>query len=830
MSYKADLEIQDTINGTMSLGVDYYKGDKGDDGYTPIKGKDYFTQEEIEKIEQDTINKISTDGFAKSADLADVATSGSYKDLKDKPEPIDLTPYPTKDEVEQSYAKKADLPEPYELPIASDTVLGGIKVGSGLSINQGVLSANGGGVADSVDWSKVQNKPDFAIVATSGDYNDLSNKPSIPSVDGLASKDYVDSKIGDIVIPSKTSELENDSGYLTEHQDLSAYAKKTEIPTNVSAFTNDAGYLTEHQSLVNYALKSEIPDTANLATKTEVQEVENKIPEPYILPMATTSTLGGVKPDGTTITVADGVISAVGGSSGRASADEETIITNAEGKLETAIGGKWVDGLVDGPVIIDINTTSTDVSSILTYDIMQELISKGDNLRAILSSGFGTEKNCLVEIDTSTTNTYKLTCKYTITSVEIVYTGIGTSDNWSCTRSFQGGSTSFSSGNSFYYMVNGKVPSPFKSANFLPIGRDFKVEDDKLALRYLKRTPDGGYYLSQNNDGSGVKDMGENSFAVGQGNNYASGICSYSFGFNASSQGDFAFSLGNQTYGKNNDYVFVTGMITQATKNCQFISGNYSNWYDINKAKGAQIFGQGCISSSDWSMTAGKYNANDTNKEYAHVVGNGTSNTSRSNAYTLDWSGNGTFAGTVSSSTGADYAEYFEWKDGNPNNEDRVGYIVTLDGNKIVKANTGDDILGICSGTAMVLGDSAEWNWNKRYLTDDFGRIIYEDRMEHHEAIYNPDGELIKEAWDEEVHAPKINPEYNSDTPYTKRADRPEWQIVGMMGKLYVRDDGSCVVNGYADVKDGIAIKATGKTNMRVMERVNDSIIRVLMK
>ena len=234
------------------------------------------------------------------------------------------------------------------------------------------------------------------------------------------------------------------------------------------------------------------------------------------------------------------------------------------------------------------------------------------------------------------------------------------------------------------------------------------------------------------------------------------------------------------------------------------------------------------------SLAQGKYNISEIRDNsvgtYAHIVGNGTSNTSCSNAYTLDWQGNGTFAGTVSSSTGADYAEYFEWKDGNPNNEDRVGYIVTLDGDKIVKANTGDDVLGICSGTAMVLGDSAEWNWNKRYLTDDFGRIIYEDRMEHHEAIYNPDGELIKEAWDEEVHAPKINPDYNASRAYIKRADRPEWQIVGMMGKLYVRDDGSCVVNGYADVKDGIATKANGKTNMRVMERVSDNIVRVLMK
>lgn len=43
-------------------------------------------------------------------------------------------------------------------------------------------------------------------------------------------------------------------------------------------------------------------------------EIENKpeIPAPYTLPTASTSTLGGVKVDGNTITIADGVISSVG--------------------------------------------------------------------------------------------------------------------------------------------------------------------------------------------------------------------------------------------------------------------------------------------------------------------------------------------------------------------------------------------------------------------------------------------------------------------------------------------------------------------------------------
>lgn len=36
------------------------------------------------------------------------------------------------------------------------------------------------GGATSVDWDDITNKPDFATVATSGSYNDLSDKPTIP--------------------------------------------------------------------------------------------------------------------------------------------------------------------------------------------------------------------------------------------------------------------------------------------------------------------------------------------------------------------------------------------------------------------------------------------------------------------------------------------------------------------------------------------------------------------------------------------------------------------------------------------------------------------------
>lgn len=53
--------------------------------------------------------------------------------------------------------------ENYTLPAATAETLGGVKVGAGLNIAGGVLSAAGGGTADAVDWSNVLNKPDLAL-------------------------------------------------------------------------------------------------------------------------------------------------------------------------------------------------------------------------------------------------------------------------------------------------------------------------------------------------------------------------------------------------------------------------------------------------------------------------------------------------------------------------------------------------------------------------------------------------------------------------------------------------------------------------------------------
>ena len=88
-------------------------------------------------------------------------------------------------------------------------------------------------------------------------------------------------------IPTKLSELTNDTGFITESA-LTDYALKTELP-----------------DLSSYALKTELPDVSNFATKEEVTGVEDKIPD--ITPLATKEEVEkiAIKEEGAAIQVGD---------------------------------------------------------------------------------------------------------------------------------------------------------------------------------------------------------------------------------------------------------------------------------------------------------------------------------------------------------------------------------------------------------------------------------------------------------------------------------------------------------------------------------------------
>jgi len=119
-----------------------------------------------------------------------------------------------------------------------------------------------------------------------------------------------------------------------------------------------------------------------------------------------------------------------------------------------------------------------------------------------------------------------------------------------------------------------------------------------------------------------------------------------------------------------------------------------------------------------------------------------------------------------SSTGGADYAEYFEWSDGNNSSEDRRGYSVVLTGNKIRKATSDDaatSIIGVVSSTPACLGDSAWKNWHGKYEKDDYGNYIMQN------------GERV------------LSSSYDNTQTYVPRKDRNEWDAIGMVGKLRLR-------------------------------------------
>ena len=146
--------------------------------------------------------KTLTANCVKASDLATVATSGSYNDLSDKP----------------------TIPSAYTLPTASSTVMGGVKIGSNISVTSGTISITKSNVtsalgytppasdtvynnattstaglmsaSDKVKLNSIASNANnythpsthpatmitgLASVATSGSYNDLTDKPTIPA-------------------------------------------------------------------------------------------------------------------------------------------------------------------------------------------------------------------------------------------------------------------------------------------------------------------------------------------------------------------------------------------------------------------------------------------------------------------------------------------------------------------------------------------------------------------------------------------------------------------------------------------------------------------------
>ncbi|MCY7521674.1 exosporium leader peptide, partial [Paenibacillus larvae] len=334
--------------------------------------------------------------------------------------------------------------------------------------------------------------------------------------------------------------------------------------------------------------------------------------------------------------------------------------------------------------------------------------------------------------------------------------------------------------------------------------------------------------------------IGEQSHAEGN-STTASGIASHGEGNVTQAIGDQSHAEGNATQAIGADS-HAEGSSTKAGGIASHAEGNATEASGLDShaegsgtiASGAASHaeGAGTIASGDNSHAAGNFTVADATNSFAgglntntggltgaYIMGeNGTARFPNSfhvangleigptlNSVILDGpDGNIFLDGAVFSPAAADYAEMFETIDGQPI---EPGFFVTLEGKKIRLATDADAyVLGVTSATPAIVADSSDLHWHGLFAKDSFGRLLKDEN-----------GERI------------LSVDYNPNLTYVPRRERPEWVAVGMLGKLIVWDDGSCVEDGYC--RPNAQGKATAANEgYRVMERINESLIRIMFR
>gem|GEM_PF-1867762 len=323
-------------------------------------------------------------------------------------------------------------------------------------------------------------------------------------------------------------------------------------------------------------------------------------------------------------------------------------------------------------------------------------------------------------------------------------------------------------------------------------------------------TGTGNLISGQNNQGSGTANI-----VGGQGNTVGNSTECIVGGYGntvASSAGSIVGGLRNNVISSNHSIVNGTdNIVLQANK---VIAAGEQN--TVSGARSG-VLGQHNESSGNDSFTCGRYNKNSasysvmcgeygTNTANPFAIGGGTSENDRSNLFYVEISSGNVYAKGSYNTIGADYAECFEWADGNPENEDRRGMLVSLKGDRIVPAH-GDNILGAVSAHPSVVGNAYEEHWHGKYKTDVFGAFVTDK-----------DGKPI------------LSADYDPNREYIPRSKRPEWAAIGLVGRLIVTDNGKCVPGGYVSARSGKAVPTLTQTKIMCLKRIDSAHIEILVR
>ena len=429
-------------------------------------------------------------------------------------------------------------------------------------------------VLDGITQEKVRewnNKSDF-----SGNYDNLTNKPYIPSIEGLASEEYVDEKVGEletyvdekvgeIIVPTKVSELENDSNFATQ--------------TYVSDAINKAQF--EGNDSIDLSIYAKLEDLHEHENKTVLDGItEEKVTEWDNKAETNNPTFtGSVKIQGEESFNVNGVGLAIGEF---AEANKSSLAVGsgtATGEYSVAFGSnvitnhqnQFVHG--QGNIEDDYYETNGNYS-----------FSMGKYAHIVGNGWFDNETFEWVRSNAYTLDWYgngwyqgKLTIEGTPTEEKDVTTKL---------------------------YVDTLIST---KANEEHTHEELATKEDLNSKADLEHTheeyttnPTFTGYMSLNRKTDSV--VGNNSIALGN-KTVASGDYSTAIGDNCTANGYCSF---------------VTGCGTTASRSYQFVSG----WNNIE----------------------------DTEQKYLFIVGNGGNLNFEdfySNAYTLDWNGNGVYQGKL---------------------------------------------------------------------------------------------------------------------------------------------------------------------------------------
>ena len=123
---------------------------------------------------------------------------------------------------------------------------------------------------------------------------------------------------------------------------------------------------------------------------------------------------------------------------------------------------------------------------------------------------------------------------------------------------------------------------------------------------------------------------------------YTIGEYASAFGTDTAALGDNSHAEGRSTSADGHN-AHAEGANSSARGESSHAEGNST----MTKGISSHAEGIYTVASTHYQHVQGRYNIEDTSNKYAHIVGNGSNGTARSNAHTVAWDGTGWFQGNV---------------------------------------------------------------------------------------------------------------------------------------------------------------------------------------